>query len=142
MKTILLADDSKNIREFCRQELEEDGYRVITAKDGLEAIHAAKTQRPDAAILDIRMPRSGGLDAIEQIRRFDADLPVILFTSHDDACLDDARSRLATACVEKSEDLSELKRAVLRAMSRDPVKRSFRFGLRSPFSLRAPTSVL
>ena len=38
MKTILLADDKKNIREFCRQELEDEGYRVILARDGREAI--------------------------------------------------------------------------------------------------------
>ncbi len=142
MKTILLADDSKNIREYCRQELEEEGYCVITAKDGLEAIQAAQTLRPDAAILDIRMPRAGGLDAVQEIRRFDPGLPIILFTSHDDECLRDSRSQLATACVEKSENLAELKRAVLRATSREPEKRSFRFGLRCPFPQGASTYVL
>lgn len=134
MKTILLAEDNKNIREFCRQELQEEGYHVITAKDGVEAVDAVRTQHPDVVILDIRMPRAGGMEVVQQIRRFLPTLPVILFTSYADECLRDRRSELVTACVEKSEDLAELKRAIVRATTLQPKRRWFRFGLRPPLS--------
>ena len=135
MKTILLAEDNKNIREFCRQELLEEGYHVITARDGVEAIHAIQTQHPDVVILDIRMPRAGGMDVVQKIRQLLPGVAIILFTSYADECLTDRRSEWVTACVEKSEDLTELKRAILRATAPEPRRRWFRFGLRSPLSL-------
>ena len=46
MKTILLTDDSKNIREYCRVALEEDGYRVVLAADGLERCESFARKRP------------------------------------------------------------------------------------------------
>ena len=112
MKTILLADDSKNIRDFCRAALEDDGYRVVLACDGLDAIRAFVEETADLAILDISMPRMTGLEALERLSRFAPQVPVILFTAHEEDCVQDRRALLATACVRKSEDLSELKRAI------------------------------
>lgn len=112
MKTILFADDSYGIRECCREELEEEGYRVVLACNGKEAIELLRTERPDLVILDIRMPRMGGLEAIEQIRGITSKIPVILFTANNENCLADDRCQLATACVEKCEDLTELKRVI------------------------------
>jgi CheY-like chemotaxis protein len=117
MKTILVADDSRNIREFCRATLEDDGYRVLLASDGLEAIRVFFEQAPDLAILDISMPKVNGLEALDRINMRAPDVPVILFTAHDEDCLRDRRSRLATACIGKSGDLGELKRTVCRAFA-------------------------
>jgi CheY-like chemotaxis protein len=114
MKTILFVDDNRNIRAFCRRELEAEGYRVALAEQGAEAVRAVRKDMPDAIVLDLCMPVMGGLEAIEQIRAFAPSVPVILFTSHVEDSLGDRRSRLATACVEKSEDLTELKQALLR----------------------------
>ncbi len=129
MKTILLADDEKNIREFCKQELEDEGYRVILARDGREAIKLFQKERPDLVILDLRMPRLGGLDAIGPIWAIAPEVPVILFTANDEDCVTDGRSRHAVACVEKSEDLTELKRAIVRAMGGHEASEPFRLGL-------------
>ena len=129
MKTILLADDEKNIREFCKQELEDEGYRVILARDGREAIKLFQKERPDLVILDLRMPRLGGLDAIEPIWAIAPEVPIILFTANDQYCVSDGRSRHAVACVEKSEDLTELKRAIVRAMGAHEASEPFRLGL-------------
>ena len=113
MKTILVADDCKNIREYCRATLEDDGYRVALACDGLDAIRVFLEEAPDLAILDISMPRASGLEALERINSLAPQVPVILFTAHDeDDCLRDQRASLATACVRKGEDLSELKRLI------------------------------
>ena len=97
MLTILLADDKKNIREFCKEELEDEGYRVFLARDGQEAIKLVQQKSPDLVILDICMPRLGGLDAVEPIRAIAPEVPIILFTANDEDCVTDARSRHATA---------------------------------------------
>ena len=112
MKTILLVDDYKSIREFCRQEIEDEGYRVITADDGAEAIDLVRQHSPDLVILDIHMPRKNGLKAAEQIKTFKPAIPVIFFTNHDRTRAAGDRSLNARVCVEKCEDLTELKRHI------------------------------
>ncbi len=129
MTTILFADDSANIREFLRQELEEEGYRVLLARDGKEAVDVAQSNRPDLAILDIWMPRANGFDAAERITAIDPAIPVILFTNNDDLCLRDPRSAFAAACVEKSDDLTELNRAIVSALASRKGKSLSRLGL-------------
>lgn len=112
MTTILVADDSASIREFCRQELEAEGYRVLLARDGEEAVDLVQSERPDLAILDIWMPRVNGLEAIERIAAIDPSLRVILFTNNDELCLRDFRSTFAAACIEKGGGFAELGRTV------------------------------
>jgi len=129
MKTILYADDNQHIRQFCQQELEEEGYRVLVARDGKEAVELVRQLRPDVAILDIRMPVASGLDAGERIRAMDPQLPIIFFTANDDECLMDRRSRFAAACVEKCEDLTELKRAIVRLLASPKPAETYRTGL-------------
>ena len=118
MKTILFADDNKNIREYCRASLEDEGYRVVVARDGFEAVQAYRTECPDLAILDLSMPRVGGMEAMERIKVLAPDLPVILFTANDDECLRHQRATLATACVEKSRNLGDLKQIVASTLRR------------------------
>ena len=129
MTTILLADDKKNIRDFCKQELEDEGYRVILACDGRQAIQLVQKKPPDLVILDLCMPRLGGLDAIKPIWAIVPEVPIILFTANDEDCVSDGRSRHAVACVEKSEDLTELKRAIVRAMGGHEASEPIRLGL-------------
>ena len=118
MKTILFADDHKNIREYCRATFAEEGYRVVLAHDGIEALEIFIAETPDLAILDISMPRSSGLETLVQIKSLSPRTPVILFTAHDEECVRDRRALLATACVEKAEDLAELKRIVAHNLKR------------------------
>ena len=120
MRTILLADDNVHILEHCRRQLEDDGYRVVVARNGAEALSICEEALPDLAVLDISMPRISGLDALERLKSVAPNLPVILFTAFDDDCLGDPRSRLAMACVEKSEDLAELKRTICRLLDLKP----------------------
>jgi CheY-like chemotaxis protein len=129
MKTLLLADDDRTVREVCRRFLEDEGYRVVLACDGEEAISLLHSERPDMAILDIHMPHVNGLEAAEHISRSGRGIPVILFTAYDDACVHDGRAQLAAACVEKSLDLTELKRAILRILAPCKAEGSFSLGL-------------
>ncbi len=132
MRTLLLADDNGPIREHCRAALEDEGYRVIEARDGAEALGACEEVQPDLVVLDICMPRMSGLDALERLKSTAPDLPVILFTAFDDDCLRDERGRLATACVEKSDDLTDLKRTICRLLdvnAGDRTQEPLRLGL-------------
>ena len=79
-ETVLLAEDHESIREMARQALLSLGYRVLSAADGEEALRLCATERPALAILDVVMPRVGGLAAAKQLLARFADLP-ILFTS-------------------------------------------------------------
>lgn len=114
MKTILFADDSKNIREYCRLSLEDEGFRVVLAGNGLEAVQAFFQEMPDLAVLDITMPRMDGLEALERIKNAAPQVPVVLYTAHDEDCVRDRHASLAAACVRKSEDLSELQHVIHR----------------------------
>ena len=129
MTTILFADHSAYLREYLRHELEDEGYCVLLARDGEEAIDVAASEHPDLAIFDIWMPRVNGLEAAERIAAIDPGIRVIFFTNCDDLCLRDPRSALAAACVERSYDLSELKRAVTSVLASRNGKRFYRLGL-------------
>ena len=64
MKTILLADDNPGTVLLSRVELEDEGYHVLLARDGEEACRTVNEKAPDVVILDISMPRVGGLEAL------------------------------------------------------------------------------
>lgn len=80
MKKILLADDEKNFAEVLRSELDEAGYDVMLARDGVEAVLKAIDNKFDMAILDIMMPNLDGINAVKILRKIDPNLPVITFS--------------------------------------------------------------
>ncbi len=132
MPTILFADDCANIRECLRQELEEDGYRVIVARDGKEALKIVESVPIDLAILDLWMPRVGGFEAAVRIDHAAPGLPIIFFTNNDELCAQDPRSALAVACVDKGGDLEELKRVIATVLAPKNGGRPYRLGLPPP----------
>ncbi len=67
-RKILIADDEPDILEILKYNLEKDGYQVVTAKNGDEAIDKAKQYQPDLIILDIMMPRKSGVEVCEILR--------------------------------------------------------------------------
>jgi two-component system alkaline phosphatase synthesis response regulator PhoP len=69
---ILLVDDEVDILEFISYNLEKEGYKVFTAKNGAEAIKVAEKTLPDLIILDVMMPEMDGIAACEEIRRIPA----------------------------------------------------------------------
>jgi CheY-like chemotaxis protein len=129
MKSILFADDNKNIREFCRQELEDEGYRILLARDGVEAVLLAQKEHLDLAILDINMPVLGGFEAAQRIKAIARSMPVVFFTANDEDCVPDHRSELVSACVEKTDDLTELKQVVARLLRVREGNEPYRSGL-------------
>ncbi len=79
-KRILVVDDDVKTTELVKLYLKRDGYRVLTAYDGVEAIRLAKESHPDLVVLDLMLP---GLDGFEVFRvlRSDSDVPVIMLTA-------------------------------------------------------------
>jgi two-component system alkaline phosphatase synthesis response regulator PhoP len=80
MKTILVADDKANIRNLVREYLEAEGFRVIIAATGREALFTARQEKPDLILLDIMMPEMGGYEFLKSFRK-ERDTPVILLTA-------------------------------------------------------------
>ncbi len=79
-KKILLIDDEPEILEICRDYLKASGYDVVTAKDGVQGLAAARREKPDLVVLDLMLPEMNGLDVCRAIRR-ESDVPIIMLTA-------------------------------------------------------------
>lgn len=80
--TVLLVDDSRMSRKMLKNLLEEEGYSVIAeAGDGLEAIEAYKTHKPDLVTLDITMPNMDGIEALKELIAIDPDVTAVMITA-------------------------------------------------------------
>lgn len=82
-KLILVVDDEPRMIKFVQFNLELDGFRVISANNGLEAVEKVRTQLPDLVILDVMMPQMDGFEALKNIRQI-SDVPVIMLTVKDE----------------------------------------------------------
>ncbi|MGQ3673578.1 response regulator transcription factor [Xanthobacter sp. TB0136] len=83
MPTIALVDDDRNILTSVSIALEAEGYRIETYTDGASALEGFKTNPPDMAIFDIKMPRMDGMELLRRVRQ-KTDMPVIFLTSKDE----------------------------------------------------------
>lgn len=78
--TVLCVDDDPAVLEVLTEYLAAEGFNVITARNGVEAFLQVWRRRPRAVVLDLFMPRLGGLDALDSIRRLDASIVIILIS--------------------------------------------------------------
>lgn len=117
-KKILVVDDEKHIRMLYQEELEGEGYTVAVS-DGREPIlDVVARERPLVVVLDIKLgPDLSGLDLLQEIRRGEPTLPVILSTAYD-SFQHDLKSVVADYYVVKSVDLTELKAKVALAIEK------------------------
>jgi DNA-binding response OmpR family regulator len=77
---ILVVDDDRNIVDLVRLYLERDGYQVLVAYDGLEALRLARQRRPDLIVLDLLLPEVDGLDVC-RILQTESKVPIIMLTA-------------------------------------------------------------
>jgi CheY-like chemotaxis protein len=122
MKTILVVDDDISLQKLYREEFETEGYRVMLAGSGEEALDLLEDSRPDLVIMDIRMDGMDGLAAMREILKRDPHIPVILNSAYSNFKTEFA-SWSAEAYVVKSGDLTELKDEVKKALARREVPR-------------------
>lgn len=82
-KMILLVDDSDVLRKITSFNLKKQGYEVVEARDGIEALEKLEELKPDLMILDIMMPRLDGFNVLKRMQESDEwkDIPVIVLTA-------------------------------------------------------------
>src|SRR5881398_1270519 len=81
---VLVVDDDPQLREALSRALELDGYDVSTASNGVKALDAISTERPDVMVLDVMMPYVGGLDVCRTLRDRKDRLPILVLTARDE----------------------------------------------------------
>jgi two-component system, response regulator, stage 0 sporulation protein F len=110
-KRILVVDDDEGLRDLYEETLSDEGYDVLTAENGKEALQKLEKEKPDLVVLDIIMPKMDGMEALGRILGKDKTVPVILHSSHPQY-REDFMSWAADAYLLKSTDLTELKKEI------------------------------
>ena len=114
---ILVVDDEVNILKLYKAELEDEGYSVVTAKSGKEALEIFEKENPDIITLDILMPDMDGIQVLRQIKEKKPHISVIMLTAYD--YRDDFCVWVSDAYVVKSSDLSSLKATIKQIIKKE-----------------------
>ena len=117
MATILVVEDDKNQRLLYEQELKLEGYEVVTASDGKDALEKIQEQLPDLIIMDINMPKMDGIETMGKILGKNKEIPVIINTAYSNY-KDNFMSWAADAYIVKYSDLVELKSTVKEVLAK------------------------
>lgn len=117
MKSILTVDDSQTMRDMLLLALEDAGFRVTQACDGMEGLEALRAETPDVIITDINMPRLDGFGFIEKVRadpRYRA-TPILVLTTESESDRKDRAKKLgATGWIVKPFNTAKLVEAIRR----------------------------
>ncbi|GAB4541912.1 MAG: response regulator [Thermodesulfovibrionia bacterium] len=112
---LLVVDDDINIQRLYKEELEEEGYDVIIAGTGKDALEMFEKESPDIVTLDILMPDIDGISLLRKMKEMNSKIPIIMSTAYD--YRDDFAVWASEAYIVKSSDLSELKRTIKKLIS-------------------------
>ncbi|MFH2204285.1 MAG: ATP-binding protein [Elusimicrobiota bacterium] len=116
---ILVCDDDANLRESIRDNLELDGYEVVEAGMGGDAVAAVTKQSFDVILMDYNLPDMTGIDAIHKIREINTESQILMLTAH--ASLDTALKAIQEAVYDflvKPVDFDHLKRVIAKSVDR------------------------
>ncbi len=126
-ESILLVDDEEGIRKVLGLSLAEDGYDVITAVDGEDALRAFAERNPDIVLTDIKMPGIGGLELLKRLKAANPEVEVIMLTGHGDMELAiESLKNDATDFITKPINDDVLEIALKRARERIAMRRRLR----------------
>ena len=114
---ILIVDDDQNILRLYKEELEEEGYLIVTASNGQEAMERFEQEDPDLVTLDILLPDVDGIKLLRQMKEKKPRLPIIMSTAYD--YRDDFAVWASEAYIVKSSDLTELKATIKKLTERE-----------------------
>jgi DNA-binding response OmpR family regulator len=113
---ILVVDDDLHIQRLYKEEFEEEGYEVVIASNGQEAIDLFNSETPDIVTLDILLPDIDGIRLLRQMKEKDPKVPIIMSTAYD--YRDDFAVWASEAYIVKSSDLDELKATIKKLMNK------------------------
>ncbi len=120
---ILAVDDEQGLRDLLSFELSMKGYDVVTACDGLDAVEKVKQQKFDVIISDIMMPRMDGVEALEQIKKIDSEVEVIMATGFGTVeTAVKAMKKGAYDFVQKPYGMEEMEAVISRALEKRGLK--------------------
>ncbi len=125
-QTILIADDEPEVVDLVRMLLEWEGYTIIEASDGEQALTQVRATRPDLVLLDVRMPKMNGLDVLEHLHAEPAlcSIPVIMLSVVPAyPQVETALEKGAVAYLPKPFELPEMARLVKHVLSSDDAGR-------------------
>jgi len=124
---VLVVDDEEEIRNILSRILEKEGFEVITASDGEQAMQKLCFDTPDAVLLDVRMPGLSGMDVLKKIKAIDGNLPVVLVTAYADTHQAvEAMKEGAYDYLAKPFDNNEVVWITSRALAEGKLKRIFK----------------
>src|SRR5215470_485510 len=114
---VMVVDDDMAVRDVLTEFLKTQGVDVVPVASGAEALDKLKQSRPDAVLLDVRMPGMDGVEVLRRIRADDSKIPVLMITGNEDAKI--AQESVALGAFDyilKPLDLEYLRRAVERML--------------------------
>lgn len=117
MALILLVEDDAHQQLLFAEELREEGYDVVVAGGGTEALEIVNKVTPDLVVLDVAMPDMDGIEALGRILATNNRIPIILHTAYA-TYKDNFMAWSADAYVVKSSDLAELKSEIKRVLAK------------------------
>ncbi|MHA3019593.1 response regulator transcription factor [Mycobacterium sp. BMJ-28] len=158
---ILVVDDDRAVRESLRRSLSFNGYSVELAQDGVEALDRISSDRPDALVLDVMMPRLDGLEVCRHLRSTGDDLPILVLTARDSVservagldagaddylpkpfALEELLARMRALLRRRTPEDNETRALTFSDLSLDPVTREVTRGERSISLTRTEFSLL
>jgi len=120
---LLVIDDEPDIRKTLKMTLEYEGYEVLTASSGNEGLERARVDRPDAILLDIKMPGLDGLEVLERLKGQPGDSAVLMISGHGDIADAVKATRLgAIDFLEKPLEQERLSLAIRNALEQRRLK--------------------
>jgi DNA-binding response OmpR family regulator len=117
MEKVLCVDDNSSLLDLCEIELSEEGYKVILAQGGKEALLKFEKEKPQVVVLDIAMPKMDGIAILSDLLGKDRQCRVILYTAFPQF-KENFRTWAAEEYVLKSSDLTELKKKIREVLDR------------------------
>jgi len=120
MATILLVEDDQKQLLFYKNELRNEGYEIITADNGKDAVEKAQEHKPDMVIMDILLPKMDGIEAMGMILGKNKEVPIIIHTAYSNY-KDNFMAWAADAYIVKSSDLTKLKNKIKELLANDTI---------------------
>jgi DNA-binding response OmpR family regulator len=113
---ILVVDDDYHIQRLYKEEFEDEGYEVVVASNGKEAMERFESESPDIVTLDILLPDIDGIRILRQMKEKNPKIPVIMSTAYD--YRDDFAVWASEAYIVKSAELSDLKETIKKLLGK------------------------